>query len=92
MLGVFFFFLVFCLFCFGILFFVCLFVFLFFGFLVETGFLCVVLAVLELTVDQAGLKFRNPLASASQVLGLKVCATNARLNFGPSIIEKNVKG
>jgi hypothetical protein len=26
-------------------------------------------------VDQAGLKLRNPLASASQVLGLKVCAT-----------------
>jgi hypothetical protein len=26
-------------------------------------------------VDQAGLKLRNPPASASQVLGLKVCAT-----------------
>jgi hypothetical protein len=26
-------------------------------------------------VDQAGLEFRNPPASASQVLGLKVCAT-----------------
>jgi hypothetical protein len=26
-------------------------------------------------VDQAGLKFRNPPASASRVLGLKVCAT-----------------
>jgi hypothetical protein len=25
----------------------------------ETGFLCVVLAVLELTLDQAGLKLRN---------------------------------
>jgi hypothetical protein len=30
-------------------------------------------------VDQAGLKLRNPPASASQVLGLKVCATTARL-------------
>jgi hypothetical protein len=26
-------------------------------------------------VDQAGLKLRNPLASAARVLGLKVCAT-----------------
>ena len=42
----------------------------------ETGFLCIVLAVLELTlVDQAGLKLRNLPASASQVLGLKACAT-----------------
>jgi hypothetical protein len=32
-------------------------------------------------VDQAGLKLRNPPASASQVLGLKVCATTARLFF-----------
>ena len=30
-------------------------------------------------VDQAGLKLRNQPASASQVLGLKVCATTARL-------------
>jgi hypothetical protein len=30
-------------------------------------------------VDQAGLEFRNPPASASQVLRLKVCATTARL-------------
>ncbi|GAB1301344.1 Serine/threonine-protein kinase [Apodemus speciosus] len=29
-------------------------------------------------VDQAGLELRNPPASASQVLGLKVCATTAR--------------
>jgi hypothetical protein len=27
------------------------------------------------SVDQAGLKLRNPPASASQVLGLKACAT-----------------
>jgi hypothetical protein len=32
-------------------------------------------------VDQAGLELRNPSASASQVLGLKVCATTARQNF-----------
>jgi hypothetical protein len=54
------------------------FLFLAFGFL-ETGFLlCVALAVLELTLNQAGLELRNPTASASQVLGLKVCATTAR--------------
>jgi hypothetical protein len=29
-------------------------------------------------VDQAGLELRNPPASASPVLGLKVCATTAR--------------
>jgi hypothetical protein len=30
------------------------------------------------SVDQAGLELRNPPASASRVLGLKVCATNAQ--------------
>jgi hypothetical protein len=30
-------------------------------------------------VDQAGLKLRNQPASASQVLGLKACATTAQL-------------
>jgi hypothetical protein len=30
-------------------------------------------------VDQAGLELRNPPVSASQVLGLKACATTARL-------------
>jgi hypothetical protein len=29
------------------------------------------------SVDQAGLELRNPLASASRVLGLKACITNA---------------
>jgi hypothetical protein len=29
-------------------------------------------------VDQAGLELRNPPASASQVLGLKACATTSR--------------
>jgi hypothetical protein len=47
----------------------------------EKGFLCIALAVLELTfVDQAGLKFRNSPASASQVLGLKACITTAWLS------------
>jgi hypothetical protein len=31
------------------------------------------------SVDQAGLELRNPPASASRVLGLKACATTARL-------------
>jgi hypothetical protein len=31
------------------------------------------------SVDQASLKLRNPPASASQVLGLKACATTAWL-------------
>jgi hypothetical protein len=46
-------------------------------FLPETGFLCMVLSGCPGThsVDQAGLKLRNPPASASRVLGLKVCAT-----------------
>jgi hypothetical protein len=43
----------------------------------ETGFLCVALAVLDHSVDQAGLELRNPPASASQVLELKACATTA---------------
>jgi hypothetical protein len=30
------------------------------------------------SVDQAGLKLRNPPTSASQVLGLKVCTTTAQ--------------
>jgi hypothetical protein len=33
-------------------------------------------------VDQAGLEFRNPPASASRVLGLKACATIARQSQG----------
>jgi hypothetical protein len=32
------------------------------------------------SVDQAGLKLRNPPASASQVMGLKACTTTAQLN------------
>jgi hypothetical protein len=53
-----------------------LFIYLFFGFFFKTGFLCIALAVLELTfVDQAGLELRNLPASASRVLGLKAWAT-----------------
>jgi hypothetical protein len=33
------------------------------------------------SVDQDGLELRNQLASASLVLGLKVCATTAQLAF-----------
>jgi hypothetical protein len=33
------------------------------------------------SVDQAGLELRNPPASASQVLGLKACATTAQPIF-----------
>jgi hypothetical protein len=48
----------------------------FFFWIFETGFLCIVLGCPGIhSVDQAGLEFRNPPASASQVLGLKVCAT-----------------
>jgi hypothetical protein len=41
-------------------------------------------------VDQAGLKLRNLPASASQVLGLKACATTARVenNF---LMQKQIK-
>jgi hypothetical protein len=48
--------------------------YLFFSF-VETGFLCSSAYLGTPSVDQAGLELRNPPASASQVLGLKVCAT-----------------
>jgi hypothetical protein len=43
-------------------------------------FLCIALAVLELThsVDWSGLELRNPPASAPLVLGLKACATTAQ--------------
>jgi hypothetical protein len=34
------------------------------------------------SVDQGGLELRNPPASASQVLGLKACATTAWLHKG----------
>jgi hypothetical protein len=64
-------------FCFGFLF-VCLFVCLF----VETGFLfCSPGCPGTHSVDQAGLKLKNPPASTSQVLGLKACATTPCLIF-----------
>jgi hypothetical protein len=62
-------------------FFVCLFLFfvlvLVFG---DRVSLCSLGRPGTLSVDQAGLKLRNSPASASQVLGLKVCATTARLS------------
>ena len=70
-------------------FFVCLFfsfcfflVFVFF-FSPKTGFLCVALPGCPGThfVNQAGLGLRNLPASASQVLGLKACATTAWLSL-----------
>jgi hypothetical protein len=44
------------------------------------------------SVDQAGFELRNPPASASQVLGLKACATTAQLLLTPkpSLLFKNV--
>jgi hypothetical protein len=41
----------------------------------ETGFFCNPGCPGTHFVDQAGLELRNPPASASQVLGLKVCST-----------------
>jgi hypothetical protein len=41
-------------------------------------------------IDQAGLELRNSPASASQVLGLKLCATTARLSYD-FLKNKNVK-
>ena len=52
-----------------------IFFFFFFFWFSETGFLCIALVVPRTHfVDQAGLQFRNLPASASRVLGLKVCA------------------
>jgi hypothetical protein len=45
----------------------------------ETGFLCSPGCPGTHFVDQAGLELRNPPASASRVLGLKVCATTPSL-------------
>jgi hypothetical protein len=51
----------------------------------KTGSLCVILAVPEFTlVDQDGLELRDPLAPASQVLGLKACATTTQPKFSHS--------
>ena len=57
---------------------VCLFVYVFWFF--ETGFLCSPGCSGTHFVDQAGLELRNLPASASQVLGLKECATMPGLN------------
>jgi hypothetical protein len=74
-----------------------IFVFCFFFCLLKQGFFVyVALAVLQLTgtqsVDQAGLELRNLLASASQVLGLKVCATmpGLEISYGKIYITENI--
>jgi hypothetical protein len=43
----------------------------------KTGFFCIPGCPGTYSVEQADLELRNPPASASQVLGLKACATNA---------------
>jgi hypothetical protein len=55
--------------------------FFFFFWFFKTGFLCIVLAVLEL---------RNPPASASRVLGLKACATTP--SIPTAILDEQVLG
>ena len=69
----------FCLFvCFG---FICLFIYLFIWFLRDTVSLCSPGCPGIHFVDQAGFELRNPPASASQVLGLKVCTTTPGMLF-----------
>ena len=59
-----------------------LFCFVFLGRFSRQGLSVALESVLELSlVDQTGLELRTPPASASQVLGLKACATTARLRF-----------
>lgn len=52
---------------------------LFWFWLFETGFLCVGLAILELPLYTRLASSSDLCASVSQVLGLKVCITTARL-------------
>jgi hypothetical protein len=40
------------------------------------------------SVDQVGLELRNPPASASRVLGLKVCATTAQCSKVPKSLNE----
>jgi hypothetical protein len=53
----------------------------------ETGFLCSPGCPGTHFVDQAGLELRDPPASASQVLGLKVCTTTVWLKSGFFFVE-----
>jgi hypothetical protein len=43
------------------------------------------------SVDQTGLELRNLPASASQVLGLKACATTAQPFFFPNQVQNSVR-
>jgi hypothetical protein len=56
------------------------FLFVWFGFWDRVS-LCSPGCIRTHSVDQAGLELRNPPASASRVLGLKVCATTADYKF-----------
>jgi len=47
----------------------------------ETGFVCSPGCPGTHSIDQAGLELRNPPASASQVLGLKACATTPGFSY-----------
>lgn len=61
--------------------------------LFEIGSLCVVSAVLELLLCRpGGLRLRDPLVSASQVLAIKACATTSGLRhkgFGFTVCNRN---
>lgn len=62
----------------------CLFVCFCSCFCLETGFCCVALTVLELTLetgDQVSFGLRDPPASVSQMLGLEACIITARLQW-----------
>ena len=67
-----------------------LFVLLLFYFIFESGFLCVTLAVLELTLyTRLASNSEIPPASVSRVVGLKVCATTTQwidcISVGPKL-------
>ena len=59
-----------------------LFLFLIFFFFWDRASLCIPGCPETYSVGQAVLELRSPPASASQVLGLKVCATTAQLSYG----------
>ena len=71
--------------------------FYFFVCFFETGFSLALEPVLELAlVDQTVLELRDPSASASQVLGLKACATTAqhdieifKIHIAPRILTED---
>jgi hypothetical protein len=67
---------------------------LFFFFFLDRVSLCSLGCPGTYSVDQADLELRNPPASASQVLGLKVCVTTAQQGvsiFNPSVRIHTIK-